>query len=532
LGYDKLLVHHTGGIRWSQCAFGPDGVLWVVYEEDTDRGHPIWVISYDGTNVSTPFNATGNIDIRGERPGITVGPKGHVVVVWGVLAESSVYMRVRDPKTKTWDPVESVKVGYGGDEPVPAMDAEGNIHVGWWALSLAKCYARSKIDGAWGETMSFGSGKDLTVAVGPNGTAWALYRINQGGKYKNFYSSRTKSSGWTSPALLTSGGESASHPGVTVGPDNVAVAAWGDIDPDNENGAQMRLMKILPGATREIAMEKYMAHYPRIVVDKDLVTHMVCQIGGGDFGSGLRYTHNRSGTWEEPQTIPAAMDKVAGIASDPFGNVAACQSSFNSEGGSDIWVYSTKPIVPAPMPAADFSFTPQTGYMPLAVNFTAVQQTGPNGQEVGYSWNFGDGGTATGRTVTHTFSTWGTFQVALTITDNIGRSDTVTKPIEVKKTNPIAPVNPSSSIRMSRMWKSPEITYNLFWAINPANIPEHIAGYNIYMKEDSGVYARLLSVSASTFSASFKFTDLKKKRSFAISASGLGGTESAMVYFQ
>jgi PKD repeat protein len=259
---------------------------------------------------------------------------------------------------------------------------------------------------------------------------------------------------------------------------------------------------------------------------------MVCQIGGGDFGSGLRYTNNKGGTWKEPQTIPASMNKLVGIATDPSGNVAACQSSWNSTGGSDIWVFTLKPITALPPIVAGFTFTPTTGYIPLTVNFSAVQQIGPNGQEVNYDWVFGDGETASGRNVTHVFNASGTYQVRLTIIDNIGRSDSIVQTIEVLKTNPIKPLNVSSTIAMSRFWKNPEITYNLAWAINPANIPEHLAGYALYMKEDNGSYARLLTVSPTTLSASFKFTDLRKKRLFAVSTLGLGGTESEKVYFQ
>jgi len=122
--------------------------------------------------------------------------------------------------------------------------------------------------------------------------------------------------------------------------------------------------------------------------------------------------------------------------------------------------------------------------------------------------------------------------VALTITDNINRTDTVTKQIVVLKTNPLVPQNLSATITLDRVWTNPKITFNLFWAVNPDNVPEHIEAYAIYMKEDDGEYVRLLTLSPETLSASFEFTDLKKKRSFAVSTLGYGGTESPWGYFQ
>ncbi len=48
-----------------------------------------------------------------------------------------------------------------------------------------------------------------------------------------------------------------------------------------------------------------------------------------------------------------------------------------------------------------------------------------------YGWAFGDGTTATGETVTHTFETAGTYEVTLTVTDTGGASDTTSRQVEV-----------------------------------------------------------------------------------------------------
>jgi PKD repeat protein len=59
----------------------------------------------------------------------------------------------------------------------------------------------------------------------------------------------------------------------------------------------------------------------------------------------------------------------------------------------------------------------------------------------GYSWDWGDGTSPdTGATQTHSFSAPGTYQVSLTVTDNLGFTSTVTKPVEVSSTNPSPPM--------------------------------------------------------------------------------------------
>ncbi|MGA1825953.1 MAG: PKD domain-containing protein [bacterium] len=91
-------------------------------------------------------------------------------------------------------------------------------------------------------------------------------------------------------------------------------------------------------------------------------------------------------------------------------------------------------------PVADFSGTPKSGYAPLTVSFTASPDSydGINS----YSWNFGDGETGTGRTVTHTFNR-GRYTVSLTVTEPDGNTHTATKTNYITAANnyPIAEAN-------------------------------------------------------------------------------------------
>jgi len=61
---------------------------------------------------------------------------------------------------------------------------------------------------------------------------------------------------------------------------------------------------------------------------------------------------------------------------------------------------------------------PYSGKVGVAVSFNGSASTAPPGQSLGFTWNFGDGATASGATPSHAYATAGTFTVSLTVTDD------------------------------------------------------------------------------------------------------------------
>jgi PKD repeat protein len=85
-------------------------------------------------------------------------------------------------------------------------------------------------------------------------------------------------------------------------------------------------------------------------------------------------------------------------------------------------------------PTAVIVATPLSGTSPLPVQFDASGSSDPGGEIKSYSWDFGDGETAEGATVQHTFYTLTeatVFTVELTVVDDGWASDRVTQTIEV-----------------------------------------------------------------------------------------------------
>ena len=75
--------------------------------------------------------------------------------------------------------------------------------------------------------------------------------------------------------------------------------------------------------------------------------------------------------------------------------------------------------------------------------FDAVDSVDPDGQVVGWSWNFGDGSPdVSGTPAVHDFGGSGTFAVTLTVTDEDGATDTATTNVQVAPApDPTAPVS-------------------------------------------------------------------------------------------
>ncbi|TDE01332.1 ThuA domain-containing protein [Jiangella asiatica] len=63
--------------------------------------------------------------------------------------------------------------------------------------------------------------------------------------------------------------------------------------------------------------------------------------------------------------------------------------------------------------------TPESGELPLQVTLTA-EASDPEGQELTYTWDLGDGSTATGAQVTHTYELSGVYTPTVTVTDGSG----------------------------------------------------------------------------------------------------------------
>ena len=95
----------------------------------------------------------------------------------------------------------------------------------------------------------------------------------------------------------------------------------------------------------------------------------------------------------------------------------------------------------------------------------------------------------------------------------------------------LPPVNLTAALSVTKIRHAPSISYKLGWSANPNNTDSFLAGYKIYVQENGGSYQPLVTVSKTTLTQTFDFTDLSKKRRFAITTVNLIGGESDRVAF-
>ena len=102
------------------------------------------------------------------------------------------------------------------------------------------------------------------------------------------------------------------------------------------------------------------------------------------------------------------------------------------------------PVVPPPPPPASqpigslkaiIVFSPTSPAADQTVFFDGSDSTSPPGI-TSYAWNFGDGTTASGVAVSHTFSAAGTYVVRLTVTATDGSTATTTQDVVVSAAAP------------------------------------------------------------------------------------------------
>lgn len=124
--------------------------------------------------------------------------------------------------------------------------------------------------------------------------------------------------------------------------------------------------------------------------------------------------------WSQNPTWTATQvrDRLFTTSDNIYAN--ACNSSYAGKlGAGRVNAFNAVNSGGCTAPVANFTGAPTSGNTPLAVTFTnSSTGTAP----LTYAWTFGDGGTSTAASPSHTYTTAGTYTVTLTVTNACGNN--------------------------------------------------------------------------------------------------------------
>ena len=531
---------------WAQVAMGPQGEVHIVWVEE-DLGATstdVLYVKYDGVKWSTPFKIANVLGGYAERPYIYCNPKGVIVVFWN----QDGYMTVREysPSQKKWLEAEKVSEDYskGILESWVTLDSDGNIYGIWFSKIEGRVWTRSRINGSWESIIRMSTSgihcTHVAIAAGTDGRVWAIWRqrLPEGG-YDIYYSKRTKSTPWTTKKTMNPAGQSQSHPGMAVGPDNIPYVVYND-QPGEGDNAITYLCK-LDEVTNPLStvMGSDLVHYPRIAFDAYRNKHVAIQKGPGDNGTGIKYTNNIGGAWKEPIVMPnsAGFTKLPGISADAFGNVVLVWAA-----AGEVWFSSLSPVVfqkfvPPINLAAHLEFTPDPTYKlsweanPMNNILRVKGYNIYKKEEADSEWQPLLSVSKTTTSASFTFAEIKpTIQFAIATVANTGFESEMAL-FDITYPTLYAAADMKAAVAISYLKGVPDVTYKLSWQTNPQNVARFIQGYRIYKKEGTGTYVLLTALMSTTFSASYTFANPTQRIFFVLSTVSVLGTESPVTPF-
>jgi sugar lactone lactonase YvrE len=148
------------------------------------------------------------------------------------------------------------------------------------------------------------------------------------------------------------------------------------------------------------------------------------------FGQGGIFTSNTSNNGGRSAS---SLSGAVGLAFDTKHNLYVCDVSNNRVLSYD------HPLETLPVVTSAAQATPSTVLIGQPVNFT-VAGADPDNDVLTYTWDFGDGSTGTGATVSHTYQVAGVINVTVTIDDGVGGTVTSSVMVTVKAPNPLGDV--------------------------------------------------------------------------------------------
>jgi len=434
-------------------------VVWAEYYSDTS-GDAFYARYNIGTDVwEAPANLSNSRICHSAeyRPvGVAVDGSDNIYVVYVGNSGATHTIRLRIRSSGSWSsPFEVATADDEVDSARIDVDSSGNIFTTWWTINQGAVYSRARIGGSWEAVQRISPAgmrsKFPNIGVG-NNAAFCVWNGLNATRYNIAYVRRDKSfnASWSASQFMA--------------PTSSEGQETPDVEVDSSDNAQVVFSAVLAkGGLRAVRYARWtgsgfnapitlssstLLHYPFLHVSGNNV-YVCWQVGAWGYGSALRYNNRINGAWTGETSLPNSSGcSYTDVATSPSQNqVYYVWDDIGLNGGT--WeVYcnmgETGPPPPPPPPptgepVALFSYSPASGSPPLTVTFDGSSSYDQDGTITAYSWNFGDGSSGSGRVVTHTYNSGGSFTARLTVTDNEGKTGSASHTVNVIQTIPNEP---------------------------------------------------------------------------------------------
>ena len=444
-------------------------VVWAEYVSASESGNAYYS-KYDvaAQTWSIPLNLSnsGGVFSEQKRPvGIAVDGSDRIYVIY--VEKTRISLRIYSGGA--WTPPTIIADWDTGscDAARIAVDIAGNIFATWWNMDSFTVYSTARVGGVWEDVriISVGQSKFPDIDVGGN-SVFACWTAEDpvSGLDQTFYTKRgaVLDAAWDAPKVMYRGSVEQQAPAIEVGSDAVGHIVFTPLLAiDGIRVVQYCRWTGSSWTAPQSISTAELLHYPAL--DESL-NNLYCCWQVGPYGDGIGvYGNNRlGGSWTGEEIIP---DSTGATFSDVAVSPSLDQVYYVWDDGGEIWC-NTEGGGNIP-PTAEFGFYPGTGIFPVEITFDASDSRDPDGRIVQYSWNFGDGGLASGRVVRHTFESWGTFSVRLTVLDDRGASGTRARAIEILRL--FQPLDINWQNHKDESLFQTRYVSQVTWSRNPAN---------------------------------------------------------------
>ncbi len=177
--------------------------------------------------------------------------------------------------------------------------------------------------------------------------------------------------------------------------------------------------------------------------------------GSGDADLYVRFGAAPTTSTYDCRPYSSGNNESCDFANPQEGTYYVMVRGYSSFSGVDL-VGAFSDGAPNEAPTASFTFS----CTDLTCTFDGSASSDSDGSVASYSWNFGDGNSASGATPNHTFDADGTYSVSLTVTDNGGATGSDSQNVTVMDSGVGVSIDLSVTTQSKRRWDIAQVRWS------------------------------------------------------------------------